>query len=277
MGQGCAGNPAGTRVTHASESGHWYARDGSPVYEVPRVKGGGMRPATLADARKLGLVPGVSGILSCAAKPGLERWKVNQGILAALTLPKKPDEPEAEYIERIVRDSQEQARKAAERGTAIHAAIQGHYEGEPPSEEYWPYVKATVEAVDKWMSPGAQNLCGKWRPEVSFASPLGYGGKTDLHNEGAVLDFKSKEFDEPIKALAFDEHCMQLVAYRNGLGYRSARCANVFVSTKVPGLVHIHEWDCEEMDRAWSKFLALLAYWKADRDYESGFQEAIAA
>lgn len=266
-------------MAHASESGHWYDRQGKPVYEVPRAKGGGMRPATLADAKKLALVPGVSGILGCAAKPGLVRWQVQQGILAALTLPKKPDEPEAEYIARIVRDSQEQARKAAERGTAIHAAIQGHYEGEPPQEEYWPFVAAARDALHNWIKSDTPlpEYEAKWRPEKSFASPLGYGGKADLHNQFAVVDFKSKEFEEPVKMLAFDEHCMQLAAYRKGLGLRHARAANVFVSTKVPGLVHIHEWDEEELDRAWSKFLALLAYWKADRDYESGFEEAIAA
>jgi hypothetical protein len=250
---------------HASESGHWYARDGSPVYEVPKAKGG-MRPATLADARKMGLCPGVSGVLSCAAKPGLVRWQVNQAVLAAMTLPRNPEENDEAFISRVLRDSQEQARKAAERGTAIHAAIQGHYEGEPPSEEYWPFVKATTEAVTKEFGDAF------WKPEASFANPMGYGGKVDLHNSAiAVLDFKSKEFDDPTKPLAFDEHCIQLAAYRKGLGLKHARCANVFVSTKVPGLVHIHEWDEEELDRGWEQFVALLAYWKASRSFESGW------
>ena len=49
------------------ESGHWYTRDGRPFYEVPRSDGSGMRPATLKDARLLGLYPGVTTILRCAA------------------------------------------------------------------------------------------------------------------------------------------------------------------------------------------------------------------
>jgi hypothetical protein len=255
---------------HASESGHWYARDGRPVYQVP-AKSGAMRPATLADARKMGLVPGVSGVMGCAAKPGLVRWKVQQGILAAMTLPRRPDENDEQFIARVLQDSQEQARKAAERGTAIHAAIQGHYEGQPPSEEHWQFVKATVDAVrDEF---GVR----PWRPEQSFAHPMGYGGKCDLSCDEAVLDFKSKEFEPPVKVLAFDEHCMQLAAYRRGLGVKRARCANVFVSTKVPGLIHIHEWDEEELDRGWEQFTALLAYWKASRGYDSAFREALAA
>jgi hypothetical protein len=263
---------------HASESGHWYARDGSPVYQVP-AKSGAMRPATLADARKMGLVPGVSGVMGCAAKPGLVRWQIQQGVLAAMTLPRRPEESDEQFIARVLQDSQEQARKAAERGTAIHAAIQGHYEGTPPDEQYWPYVKAAVDAVDTWLrkNPAALMPSCFWKPEASFASPLGYGGKVDLHGFDAVLDFKSKDFEPPVKVLAFDEHCMQLAAYRNGLGMRRARCANVFVSTKVPGLIHIHEWDEEELDRGWEQFVALLAYWKASRGYDSAFQEAMAA
>ena len=37
-------------------SEHWYSRDGRPAYEVESAKGM-MRPTTLRDARKLGLVP----------------------------------------------------------------------------------------------------------------------------------------------------------------------------------------------------------------------------
>ena len=40
----------------ATESGHWYQADGTPAYEIKK-PGGGMRPATLRDARKLGLLP----------------------------------------------------------------------------------------------------------------------------------------------------------------------------------------------------------------------------
>lgn len=250
-------------MAHASESGHWYDREGNPVYEV-KAKNGNMRPATLADARKMNLVPGVSGVIACAAKPGLERWKVNQAVLAAMTLPRRPNEDDAVFIERVLRDSQEQARKAAERGTAIHAAIQGHYEGEPPAEEHWLFVRGADIALSKWMK-------GPWTPEKSFAHRLGFGGKADLHSPWAVVDFKSKEFDDPTKKLAWDEHCIQLAAYREGLGYHRAKCANVFVSTTQPGLVHLHEWDEEELKRGWARFHALLNYWKADRAYESGW------
>src|SRR5216117_4037187 len=72
----------------ASEQGHWYARDGSPVYQV-EAKKGGMRTTTIRDAFKLDLVPSVTAILNIAAKPGLEIWKANQVLDSALTLDRK--------------------------------------------------------------------------------------------------------------------------------------------------------------------------------------------
>jgi len=45
---------ADTTTGRASEGGHWYAQNGSCVYEI-RATAGQMRPVTLRDARKRGL------------------------------------------------------------------------------------------------------------------------------------------------------------------------------------------------------------------------------
>ena len=250
----------------ASEAGHWYDRDGNPVYEVPRADGKGMRPATLADARKLNLYPGVTGIINCAAKPGLERWKVIQGILSALTLPKIEGEPLDAFAERAMKDSQEQARKAAEKGTAIHAAIEKYYSRVSEALD--------VDMAEKYVFPVADAIYVRfkvsvdaWSAEKSFVSDWGYGCKVDLVSPEVIIDFKTKEFSDMTKKLAWDEHAMQLAANRIATGYLTAKCANVFVSTSVPGLVHIHEWDETELFNALAKFQALLAYWQADKKY----------
>lgn len=257
-----------------SESLHWYKQDGSPAYEVEAAKGG-MRPTTLRDARKIGLVPSVTSIIRCAAAPGLERWKQEQVLMAALTLSRKPNEPEPEYIARIIRDSQEQGRKAAERGTAIHAAIQGHYEGKPPALDYWPHVRATELEVG--LRFGA--VC-EWIPEAAFAHPLGFGGKCDLHAkiaEHVVIDFKTKEFDAETELKAWDEHAMQLAAYRVGLGLPTARGAIVYVSSSVPGVVRIIEINSTTLNAGWEMFSSLLRYWQAKTGYASAFGEKQAA
>lgn len=256
-------------MQHAAEWGHWYDRDGKPVYEMLAANGSGMRPVTLRDARKLGYLPGVSGVMNCAAKDALTRWKVKQGILAAMTLPRIPGEPDDDFIERVIRDSQEQARKAAERGSAIHAAIQSHYEGEVPDPEYWHFIPPVVAKVGEW-----SGVATGWKAEHSFAHPAGYGGKVDLFSD-CVIDFKTKEFSQQDvdggKQFAWDEQCIQLAAYREGLKMPAARCANVFVSVNNPGLVVVSEWSEPELQRGWKMFQGLLAYWKAARKYDSEF------
>lgn len=252
-----------TIVVRAAESLHWYNLDGSPQYTVT-AKDGSQRSTTLRDARKMNLVPSVTTIMSCAAKPGLEAWKLNQMLLAALTLPRAQDEPEDAYVKRIVADSKEQAKQAAERGTAVHAALESWYEGVMHAE-YVEHQMAVAEEV--------KNVFGdlNWATEKSFAHKFGFGGKVDLHSkdgQGVVLDFKTKEFSDPAKVDAFDENCMQLSAYRVGLEIPQARCANVFVSVTVPGLVVIKEWTQPELQRGWEMFNALRMFWFAKSGLE---------
>lgn len=248
---------------HAAESLHWYARDGSPAYEVEGKTG--RRPTTLRDARKLGLAPSVTTIIKCASAPALELWKAKQVMLAALTLPRLPGESDESFCERVMRDSKEEARKAAERGTKIHAAIQGHFEGEAPDAETWEYVKGTIEVVRA--NCGAQ----PWIAERSFFHEIGFGGKCDLHSSDWVLDFKSKEFrsEEAPTLKTWDEHAMQLAAYRQGLDSADglARCGIVYVSSTNPGLVRLIEIDEADLRRGWAMFCGLLDYWKHKTGY----------
>lgn len=255
-------------MAHVAESLHWYTRDGGTAYTV-KAKDGSDRPATLRDARKLNLVPSVTSIIKCAAAPGLEAWKQNQVMLAAMTLPKRQDEPEAAYIKRIMEDSREHARKAAERGSAIHAAIQGHYEDVPPHEDFWPYVKGATEAVQQWCK-------GYWTPERSFAHPLGFGGKVDLSCAFAVVDFKTKEFESEDDLKTWDEHAMQLAAYRVGLNNETARCAIGYVSVTTPGLARLIEIPEETLRQGWEMFRSLLQYWQAKTGYQSGWMKEAA-
>ena len=246
-------------IGRASESNHWYTQAGEAAYTVT-AKNGEQRPTTLRDAKKMGLVPSVTTILKSAANPVLEAWKLNQMMLAALTLPRADGESEESFVSRVQADSKEQARKAAERGTEVHAAIEQFFDGTIQADSL-PYLEAVYKAVD--------NQFGtlRWSPEKSFAVH-GFGGKVDLHSsdgEGVVIDFKTKEFtsDSLHKAVGFDEHLMQLSAYRAGLSLPNARCANVFVSVIEPGLVVVKEWTQEELDRGWKMFNALKTYWYA--------------
>jgi hypothetical protein len=252
-----------TIVARAAESLHWYGRDGSPQYTVT-AKNGNQRATTLADARKMNLVPSVTTIIKSAASPGLEAWKLNQMLLAALTLPRIDGEPEEEFVQRVVKDSKEHAKMAAERGTAVHSAIESMYSGVMHSE-YAEHQAGCYRAIE------LEYGITEFQPEKAFAHELGFGGKVDLFSKegnGVVLDIKSKEFSDPTKVQGFDEHMMQLAAYRVGLDLPDARCANVFVSVTNPGLVVVKEWSQEDLARGWLMFQGLLKYWQAKNQHQ---------
>ena len=252
-------------IVRASESQHWYTRTGDPAYTVKN-KEGHQRPTTLRDARKLGLVPSVTTIIKCAASPGLEAWKLQQMMLAALTLPRAPEESEESFISRIQTDSKEQAKMAAERGSEVHAALESFFETRHVTTKFADAVLGTEGEIVKVFGDM------EWSTEKSFAMN-GFGGKVDLHSkdgQGVVIDFKTKEFTSETmdKAQGYSEHAMQLAAYRIGLGLPNARCANVFVSVTQPGLVVVREWEEAELVQAWKMFSALFEYWKAKTGYE---------
>jgi hypothetical protein len=254
-------------IMRAAESVHWYQQDGSPKYTV-KAKDGSDRPTTLRDARKLNLVPSVTTILKVAAKPGLEVWKQEQLMLACLTLSRYENESEKDFIVRIVSDSKSTAKQAAERGTRIHESIEKWFSGDT-HVDHPDMAKATQEALDKHFGHPE----GKWIPEESFAFS-GFGGKVDLHMkscetapDGIVVDVKTKEFGPDDEFSAYDEHLMQLAAYREGLGIEKARCANIFVSSTHPGLVKIIEWSEKDLDRGINMFHALLYFWTLKNNF----------
>ena len=108
-----------------SESSHWYTKKGESAYQVQGKTG--LRATTLRDARKLDLVPSVTTILGVVAKPALTTWLQTQVLLSALTLPRQPDEPEKDWLERVMADSKVQGNEAAKRGLAREEEIGKKY------------------------------------------------------------------------------------------------------------------------------------------------------
>jgi len=249
-----------TAETFANSSGHWYAKDGSPAYTQPnKSKPGAERPTTIRDAKKLDLVPSVTTILNIAAKPQLERWKLNQVMMAALTLPQVPGESLAEFESRIWADANAQSIEARDRGTEIHGYIEAFYrDGKYESN---PYVVAVRSCLQEAF------YVQDWLPEKSFASDIGFGGKIDLYSDQVIIDYKTKEnnkFDFK-KSMTYDENLMQLSAYRKGLNLPDAKIANLYIGRDLQedgtALVklEIHEVDY------WPQFECLLNYWKLSK------------
>ena len=244
---------------NTSESGHWYLPNGSPAYRVIG-KNGKERNTTVKDAREHGLLPSVTTIIGCANKgEGLQRWLQEQAILAALTLPRVEGESEEDWLSRVVSDSKETAKQAAERGTQIHGVIEAFYEG-IYIPELPPYVRAVETAINEHF--GSQ----LWMAEKSFAYG-GFGGKCDLiskshqKSDGFVIDFKTTEKDLDKLDYYFD-HQMQLSAYRQGFEMPKARCAIVYVNAlqNKAKLVEIPE---DDLRIGWECFTHLLAFYRA--------------
>jgi len=244
---------------HTAESGHWYTQEGEPMYTIIGANGK-ERNTTLADARKLKLVPSVTGILNVASKPALENWKIKQAIESAIVLDLEPDESTSDFVERCKEHSKLVGKESADRGSEIHYEIE---EGFASGKESKPY-----QAIKDWLDENYPNE--EWIAEDSFSSKDGYGGKIDLYSKnGIFVDFKTKDYLEgkDPKRLVFDEHGMQLSAYVQGCGYESAERVSIFVDRKDTGLIACHVWDEESHPKHRDMFNSLLAYWKLTKNY----------
>jgi hypothetical protein len=246
----------------ATEGGHWYREDGSPRYTIIG-KNGRERPTTLRDARRLGLLPSVSGIMDCADKPALNNWKIDQHLLKAHSHPAQEGEEFDAYKLRLKRAAREEMDKAPDLGSLIHGCIEKNLMKQYDyNRTYEKHVNSAVAALSKW----CDGLVGL-RAEKSFAHRLGYGGKVDASKWGFVADFKTKDFTADALPQTWDNHALQLSAYREGLEMSRARCAIIYVSTKVPGLTHTVEIAPDDLERGWEMFRALLSYWQFKNRY----------
>jgi hypothetical protein len=246
-------------MTIASDAGHWYAADGTPAYTYVNAKGE-VKPTTLREARKFNYAPSVSAIGGLAPAPQLVNWKLNQVIQLAHENPRKSTEGVQAYMERIQKMFWDRGQAIMDKGSEIHGAIE-----RAMTDTVWiprPEASAAIKTLGEWAG------LDSWHSEKSFCHPMGFGGKCDAHKPGFVADFKTKEdFVEGQILKTWDNHAIQLAAYRQGFGLINARCAIIYISTQVPGLTQLVEVPQDELSKGWEMFKALLLYWQAKNRY----------
>lgn len=247
-----------TTYASASEGGHWYDEQGRQIAEVPSADGKRLIKPDIRHARKLQLAPGITSIIRCASRPDLELWKQRQAIQSALTLPRRSDETEADWLKRIEQDMQEHARQAAEEGTRIHAALQAWLERGEVVEEHAERVAGMVACLTA-LSPKP------WKSETGCISRLGYGTKADLCAPGWVLDLKTKDDKDLSEVKTYDSHWQQLWATRHALGVK-ARCGILFAS-RISTAVRFVEVTDDQLSKGEAMFRPLLAYWQAKNNH----------
>jgi hypothetical protein len=232
----------------------WYRQQNGVVeacYQLPKKNGNGVKEPTLRDAKELGLLPSVTTILSVLAKPGLERWKLEQAIHSALTLPRgretylewtqrlwplalpvdyqamlmdafsKPAgyvESEDAFAQRVAQDMEEQRLKASEFGTRIHDVVAYILIGKIASAgvDLYPEVEPFLESFRTWANENIEQVHAV--EKVVGGKQFGYAGRMDLDctlkDVGrCIVDFKTQAVKEG-KPKYWLEWPKQLAAYR---------------------------------------------------------------
>ena len=249
-----------------NKSQHWYDQNGNACFEVPKAKGGGMRATTLADARKLGLYPSVTTIMSVMAKPQLDDWKLQQVAERAYGNPPQDGEEAGTYARRTIEGAFEQVGDAADLGTAIHGALEAHFQGFPVPEGMDAYVRPVVAALDV---AGIRLM----QHELRLVNAVnGYAGTTDAvmvrDGKQGILDFKSRKTKPGIKCEPWDTEPMQIAAYGVAKFLTVPTCgANVYISTTEPGRVDVVHYDHSQLHAAWHAFRNMIELWQYLKGY----------
>lgn len=243
-------------IARRPESAHWYLPNGTPFYEVPNASSGGVRSATIRDAYKAGAYRSVTNVLDVLGKPGLVKWKIEQAMLSALTLPRIEGESEHGFAERAMMDSEEQARRAAEAGTRLHdAAAQYLTRNVLPVDEE---ISRLLTPFIAWTKIHLLRVVASETVVVNHNQY--YAGRLDLaaqlvSGNMAMLDIKSQEVKlDPKgnpKPAFYDEWAMQLAAYAECeipdnfggdiIGPGSWQLFSLVVDRARPG-VYVKEW-----------------------------------
>ena len=258
-----------------AESGHWYTRAGAPAYTQIIASGkskGKERPTTIRDARKHNLLPSVTTIIDVLDKPALTNWKCNRAREAALwetyqwmmdCAPQVAEKFQGEYG----LDEPDTEDKAG-RGSEIHAALEQWLGGGGIVKGYESYIIVLEEVMDEYSISITDVV-----PERSFASTHGFGGAVDFStNSGQpfIIDFKTKDMNatQAKEVKAYDNHIMQLGAYRIGLGLPGATLINLFLSRNNPDVYKVVEWSEEDAKWGEQAFLDTFQTWKSIKRYD---------
>jgi hypothetical protein len=247
--------------TNKADSSHWYYTDGRSCYELPKKDGSGMKVPTLADARKLNLLPSVTTILKVLHKQALVEWLIEQACLAVLTSPRHDGEALDAFVYRVLhmeKVQDQESNAARDRGTELHAALELMFEGRGSevSSDLIPWVEPAFKAV---------SALGPTIATERVVVGDGYAGKVDLVQSGLssvwLWDWKTTK---KVPDKAWSEHRLQLSAYAKAYSQISGspiNVGNVYISTIEQGKFSICEHD-QWMQTYEIGFAPLVEHWK---------------
>lgn len=248
---------------------HWYTRSGEPMHSV-EARDGSDRPTTLRDARKLGLLPSVTNILGVIAKPELNAWKMEQAVLAALTLPRLPAEEADSFAKRVVDDASSRQRAAADFGTAFHEGA-AQLAMSPIELDQKSMLAPWLEHYRQWLTSSIERVV--WVERVLVAESLGYAGTADLlafhRTHGlCLIDIKTQGVKPGAEARRYFSWGYQLAAYRRAIQVPHVTCLNVVINSLAAQPVVEMPWEEEELNGAEHVFHAANLIWRYEKGYD---------
>ncbi len=251
---------------------HWYQKDGTPMHRLRTADGSGERATTIRDARRMGLYPSVTSILNVLAKPGLEKWKLNQVALATLRSPKQENEGDEYWCNRVRSAAFEQVEQAADKGSMIHGALEKAMAG----EAFDPELAVYVDPVMEWKASVGIEIVER---EIRLVNEdHGFAGMADVFfrygDRGiGILDYKTRKTKPGEKLRAYDNQALQLAAYAATYwgeeNIDRVLAANVFISSTEPGRMDVVKH--EGIARDWEAFKLVAALWR----YQSGYDPRV--
>ena len=250
-------------LPHTNDSAtHWYYRSGQRCAEIIGKTTGSPRKPTIRDARELGLLPGVTGIIKLYPNDSLQRWKRSQDILAAVTTPRHPNETDEFFVSRVLAAADEECRAASDIGTRRHKLVE-KYHIRPDTTELrtltdWPFIEPYI----KWFCANVKQA--HKAESVAINLDHGYAGTMDLlctlkDQRVAVVDLKNRK-----NVNTYSTDAMQLAAYRRAVGADVG--ISVVLGTEKPEIL-VKEWTRAEDELAWRNFELCLSLWKNANSY----------
>jgi len=257
---------ASSRLVTVESSGHWYDAEGRSAHVIIG-KNGKERNTTVADARKMGLLPSVTSVQGILHKEQLVSWRIEQAIMSALTLPKEENETLEDYARRVVKDSKESTTKAANHGTRMHEQAENILMGRAvcKDEDLQPYI-ATFR---KWSEENVEKTHWCERSLVG----AGYAGRCDAYVRlkgigDAIIDLKNRKVNKKYNTPPFYPHDgQQLWAYRNASENPKCACVSVVLASNDPEYIMHHQWDEDELYQAGIAFCAMQKVWAWVKGY----------
>jgi hypothetical protein len=231
----------------------------APVYEIPKLDGKGMTKRISIDrAAEMGLIPRVTGVVEDMLGKGypLMQYLKRKATLAARDNDQYPEETDTEYIDRIDKLADTDARRARRRGSEVHRLVSTFLTtDEPPEDKAARLIGSRIihllrtlkaEEVMSEQPLTREGLCGS--PDILIMSPRKH-----------ILDIKVTDADV---TRVYRDHAYQMGGY---MELSDAVSATVLYCNPWTGEVNpleadrryraafVHIWDAWREENYWAR------------------------